>query len=123
MINIKYNVAKFLKSFLNIELYFLSKRELQQKEWQNAYTDDKFGTTLMLYFEAWYTIVENRKHLTLSERQYLKIEKLYDMVYHFQANNLYPTKPSEYLALLDNPKWKEIQRYAQEVYDSINPLI
>ncbi len=107
---------QFLESFFNNEIYFLSSASLQREAWTFARGEEKFGTCLLLSFEAWSVIVEHRKQFKLSEYQFNKIHKLFNMIEEFQALHDYPKKPSEYQELLANPEWKNIQRYAQEIY-------
>lgn len=123
MTNTYTNFDRYLKTFLNIELYFLASPALQQEEWASADSDDAFGTCLLLSFESWSVIVDHRKQFKLTDLQFESMKKLFSMLREFQIAYDYPTKPSEYRSLLNHPEWQKIQKYAKELYDRINPTI
>lgn len=109
----------FLRTFFELELTWIA----DKPSWFNA-KGDHFVTTIMLYTEAWFTIVRNRKECLLTDQQINRVHKLYDMLAAFQvAIPDFPERPSEYRALCDNPDWKKIQQYAKELYDSIYPHV
>jgi hypothetical protein len=107
---------EFLKRFFNTEIYFLSNPSLQYKTWVNAIGEEHFGGFLLRFFESWETIVENQQNFNIPMSLFNNIQKLCNMLDSFQKTINYPTTPSEYLALINNPKWKEVQDYAQHLY-------
>lgn len=117
------NYDEFLKSFFNYEIYFLSNSSLQMQTWGRAQGESHFGGHLLCTFESWATIVEYKSRFKLSTFQFENIQKLIDMLESFQKTIDYPTKPSEYLALLNNSEWKEIQHYAGHLYRTIGQQI
>jgi hypothetical protein len=117
------NYNEFLKSFFDIEIYFLSSATLQSKAWGNAKGDEQFGSCLLRSFESWATIMEHKENFKLSIFQFNQIQKLFDMLETFQMTNEFPTTPNEYLALLRHPEWKKIQEYAQNIYKTIGSNI
>lgn len=112
----------FLKSFFDIELYFFAHKEEQIKSWSRA-TGNQFMTSIMLYAEAWCTIKDNRKECKLTDSQLKMIDKIYEMLTAYQAAYDFPERPPEYRALLSNPDWQKIQKYAHEVYNRLYPYV
>ena len=116
------NFDEYLKTFFEVELSFIADPTLQRKSWENA-QGEKFGECLMITYQSWSVIQENRNKFKLTDLQYMQTQKLFDMIETFQATINYPTTPSEYSALLNNSEWKNIQRYALETYNCIYPKL
>ena len=110
------NYEEFLQSFFNNEIYFLSSESLQRKAWGNATGEESFSTFLIRFFESWFTILEYKKSFNLSLSRFNEIQKLFYMLENFQKTIEYPAKPNEYLALLNHPDWKNIQKHANNLY-------
>jgi hypothetical protein len=117
------NFNEFLKSFFNIEIYFLGHKSVQSEAWNDAQGEVPFATCILGSFESWSTIVENRKNFKLSESQFNQIQKLFDMLEIFLKTNNYPTRPREYHDLQSHNEWKKIQEYALSLYKNILPNI
>lgn len=109
----------FLKTFFEYEMHFLTDRAA----WEKA-SGRHFVECIMLFSEAWSTIVESRREYKLTDRQFQMIDKLYDMIKAFEiAIPDFPERNSEYRALWQNPDWKKLQEYAKEVHRAIYPYL
>ncbi|MBA2367697.1 MAG: hypothetical protein H0V82_01575 [Candidatus Protochlamydia sp.] len=114
---------EYLRTFFEIEIDFIADADTQQKSWGNAH-GEKFGVFMMILYNSWSVIKENQKKYNLSDLQFNKIQKLFNMLDSFEANlENYPTTPSGYWNLLINPEWKKIQRYALEIQGQIYPTL
>jgi len=112
----------FLRSFIENELFFIADRSLQQRKWFGA-SGDQFRLAMILYAEAWLTLVKNRRECKLIGPEFQMLTNLHEMLQGFQIDHNFPSKPIEYHALLTHPDWIRIQRYAKDIYDRINPRL
>lgn len=108
----------FLESFFDYHIEFLGNKTLQQQIWGGAETEEPFATRILMYFEDWYVVVEQKNNFKLSDSKFKKLEQLYDMVNSYQLANNYPQKPRDYQALIASPSWREIQKLAAELYQT-----
>ncbi len=109
----------FLKTFLNIELYFFCDRSRQEKAWANAYNDQPYGISFLLFFEAWSVVLEDPNQCGLSKHHVDRIQKLKCMLETFYYGRPLPTRPHEYREIMNHNDWRAIQRYARELHDTI----
>lgn len=112
----------FLRSFFDIELFWLSDRTYQVEAWSTA-NEDLFVECLMLYSEAWSVIAEDRKNYKLSHHQLTMLDNLYEMIKAFEREQDIPENAAGHRALLENPAWKKIQQYAKNIRDGANPTL
>ncbi len=122
MSNLRTNFDEYLRTFFDGEIYFLASPDLQRETWQNA-QGEQFAIRLLISFESWTVIKNNRNKFKLSVHQFAQTEKLFEMLETFQAAHDYPINPRQYASLLTNPEWKKIQKYAMEIYNSISSSI
>jgi hypothetical protein len=113
---------EFLRSFFNNELLFIASKSFQRQAWANA-SGDQFTVVMVLYAEAWFTLVKNRRECKLIGPEFQMLTNLHEMLEGFQIDHKFPTKPHEYQALMNHPDWTRIQQYAKDIYDRINPRL
>lgn len=121
--NVRTKNEIFLKTFFELELYWLSSRTYQMSEWLNT-PGDWCSECLMLYSEAWSAISESRKEFSLSTSEFDMFDKLYEMVKSFERYiPEFPVRLSQYHSLLNDPEWRKLQKYAKEIHDRIYPRL
>lgn len=108
------NSSEYLNTFVKNEICFLADPNRQAQSWGRAH-GDKFAVKLLVAFESWSVIKNNRRMFKLSDIQFNKIELLFQMIEKFQEFHDYPVTPSQYITLLNDPDWKKIQMYAKEL--------
>lgn len=112
----------FLKTFLNIELYFFSDRSRQEEAWANAEGEQPFIIPFILFDETWDSVLIKRDRNGLPQHQIDRIQKLRDMLKSFLIKHPFPARPQEYLRLLDHDDWRKIQRYAKDLHETIKVI-
>ncbi|MBA2367392.1 MAG: hypothetical protein H0V82_00015 [Candidatus Protochlamydia sp.] len=116
------NFDVYLKTFFENELRWVADGGWQRKSWENA-NDEMFGEFLMIIYQSWSVIEENKINFNLTNSQYMQVKKIFDMIESFQTKIEYPTNRSEHLALLSNQEWNNIQNYARETIENIYPKL
>ncbi|HEY5236312.1 MAG TPA: hypothetical protein VIJ14_09055 [Rhabdochlamydiaceae bacterium] len=106
----------FLKNFLEIDIYFLSRQEIQYPLWKGA-EGAHFSRFIANLMNGWLVIKSYRHYFKISNSLYREMEKLFNMIETFDDSQDTPTTPKDYASLLSNPNWRQIQNQAQKVCD------
>ena len=112
------NSNRGLKGLLDNEIRFLASPSEQKDAWRGA-TGPYFVEFLKRTGASWDAWKKHRTTSSISDRQFQMLEKLFGMLWEFLLDEKHPTRPSEYEAILCDPRWKAVQKQAMEVYSSL----
>jgi len=107
----------------------LADKEKQNEAW-NCGNYEKFSDFSEIYISFSDTseyVLNSYQHFLLVETQKEKLQKLYDMVENYdntidELDDSGWRKKKTDKQIYNDPKWHDIQRYAQEVYDELKNI-
>lgn len=105
-------------------IWRISNQDYQERIWVNHETldiVDSYDDTTMYFLEDEETILKDRdeRGVKMTDKQYLMLRKLYEMVEAFDLSLPYEEFSSHDKEIISDHRWPEIRRYAKLVYEEL----
>nr|VFK80995.1 MAG: hypothetical protein BECKSD772D_GA0070982_11931 [Candidatus Kentron sp. SD] len=106
-------------------IWVISNKPYQEQYWgKQGQWGDNYGETTLTFFEDGENVLDANKagRVSMTTKQRDMLQKLYDMVFEYDTDQTNPE--SRYgendKAIVNDPKWQEIGKYAKIVYEELS---
>lgn len=123
------NVKEYYENVFLKDLKNISNEEAQKIAWKSGkyQSFSTYGEVTDEFITSCEYVLNSYQHFLLVETQKEKLQKLYDMVENYdntidELDDSGWRKKKTDKQIYNDPKWHDIQRYAQEVYDELKNI-